>query len=215
MELVKTLKASKHRIELFDGRVLQFHKPTPLDPKSLSDLLPKDFTGKLEVEIGPGKGEYLAKRAARFPDRFFVGIDRRMDRFRMTEKKLNRIVGKNWIMIKEDARCFISAKLPTLDVLHIYQPDPWPKARHHKHRFFRSPDAKTWASALRLGGEFRLSTDSRDYFEEILDITHSWGFLEPRYVYKKDWHMSEPQTHFESLFMKKHKPVYKAVFTRK
>jgi tRNA (guanine-N7-)-methyltransferase len=215
----KKLKPSKQRILLWDGRELQFHRPhregeAPID---LRTLLP-DLKGRpLEVEIGPGKGEFLARRAAARPDRFFVGIDRRADRVELTERKLQRLGpdhGDNWIILREDARSFLEAGLPPLHMLHLYQPDPWPKSRHHKHRFFRSPEARVWSDALISGAEFRFSTDHREYFEEMLDIVKSWKTLRLAYVWEKRWLSGPPMTHFEGIFLRRLEPVYKAVFVK-
>jgi len=224
----KPLKTTKHRIVLRDGRELQYHPPfSKVDPTNLSEYIPENFKNSLpaiiEVEIGPGKGEFLARRAAEYPDRFFIGIDRRLDRTQLTEKKLNRItnpdesdsnLNQNWRILRQDARGFLKAGLPKIQVLHVYHPDPWPKARHHKHRFFRSPDAKTWAEALVMGGELRLSTDHREYFEEIIDIVSSWDFLKSKIIFQKNLYNSAPRSHFEGIFLKKREPVFKAVFER-
>jgi tRNA (guanine-N(7)-)-methyltransferase len=212
----RKLKPAQHRIVLRDGTELQFHNPLkPAEPVHLQQMIPTDWKGTLEIEIGPGKGEFLARRAAAHPERNFVGIDRRMDRFKLTEKKLDRATeGKNWIVIREDARRFLEAGLPPVQVLHVYQPDPWPKSRHHKHRFFRSPDARRWAEAIVKGGELRFSTDHREYFEEIVEIVLSWGFLRPAFILEKRAGLSDPSTHFEGIFLKKNLPVWKAVFVR-
>ena len=171
---MKILKSTKHRIVLFDGRPIQYHPPfRQAEALKLLDFLPSDFKGPLEVEIGCGKGEFLASRASRFPETFFVGIDRRQDRFELTGRKLSRQAEeKNWRLLHEDARSFLAAGLPKISKLHVYHPDPWPKSKHHKHRFFRSPDAENWARALIPGGELRLSSDHREYFEEIVDILY-------------------------------------------
>ena len=217
---MKVLKDSKHRIYVADGRPLQFHVPRfRAEPLDLLSQLPESWKGKgLEVEIGPGKGEFLARRASEHPERVFVGIDRRQDRFELTEKKLKRLdsveESKNWIVLRADARSFLEAGLPQIEILHVYHPDPWPKARHHKNRYFRSPDAKRWAEAIRAGGALRLSTDHREYFEEIIDICHSWEFLKLSLIFKKTVETGPAFSHFESIFFKRNEPVYKAVFER-
>ena len=218
----KKLKASKKRIFLRDGRELQYHTPLREIDKAvpLISLLPEKGIRHLEVEIGPGKGEFLARLALNNPNHFFVGIDRRLDRSRLTENKLKRLNNEgaaapaNWLILKEDARCFLAAGLPRIQRLHVYHPDPWPKSRHHKNRFFRSPDAKAWAEAIVVGGNLSLSTDHRDYFEEILDIVESWGFLTPLMIWQKTSDCGEPLTHFEKIFLSKNEPVFKAVFRR-
>jgi len=212
----KELKASKHRIHLSDGRELQFHPPfAKTTPISLSDFVPKEKIPALEVEIGCGKGEFIAKRAAAHPERFFVGIDRRNDRHQLTENKLKRLAPEsNWRVLNEDARCFVETALPPIQTLHVYHPDPWPKSRHHKHRFFRSPDAKIWCRAIVSGGFLSLSSDHREYFEEILDVVEYWKLFKLGMIFQKNPWDSSPSTHFEGIFFKKGEPVYKAIFVK-
>jgi tRNA G46 methylase TrmB len=115
----------------------------------------------------------------------------------------------------EDGRDYELAGLPPLSMLHVYHPDPWPKAKHHKNRFFRSPDAKAWARALVPGAELRVSTDHAEYFEEIVDILNSWTDLgEIECVYSKTSSAGHANTHFEALFLGKGQPVYKLIFRR-
>jgi tRNA (guanine-N7-)-methyltransferase len=210
---MKKIRPTQHCITLKDGHRLPFHNPIKERRElSLSDYVPENFQS-LEVEIGCGKGEFISRRALKYPERFFIGIDRRKDRHTLTYKKLLRSDQKNWLILHEDARCFLESSLPQIQILHIYHPDPWPKEKHHKHRFFRSPDALKWAQAIRPGGELRLSTDHREYFEEILKILETWDFLEQQYVYTK--RSGEPMTHFEGIFLKKNEPVYKAIYYRK
>lgn len=230
--MTKTLKANKHRLRLNSGTELQFHRPLEkIEPLNLQKKILEHFGSSdislpisqkidlakipLEVEIGCGKGELIARRAAEYPDRIFIGIDRRKDRFTLTQKKVSLGINRNCLILREDARSFLAGGLPTLNVLHVYHPDPWPKDRHHKHRFFRSPDALEWALAITPGGELRLSSDHRDYFFEILEIVSTWKLFEPAFVCKKEAHHSPPKSYFESIFLRKNEPVFKAHFFKK
>ena len=53
--------------------------------------------------------------------------------------------------------------------VHIYFPDPWPKARHHKRRTVQAPFLRHLHRVLRAGGEVRLATDHDDYFQWMQD----------------------------------------------
>jgi tRNA (guanine-N7-)-methyltransferase len=56
-------------------------------------------------------------------------------------------------------------------VLHVYFPDPWPKARHHKRRLVQEPFIREAERVLFSGGVGRLQivTDHQGYFEENID----------------------------------------------
>lgn len=207
------MKNEDHYLTLKNGRKLLFYRPLPpKNPLSLKNHIPPD-TKFLEVEIGAGTGRFLAQRAPKYPDRFFIGIDKKKDRIDSTLEKLERFEGKNWELLRCDARLFMEQELPPIDILHVYHPDPWPKKRHHKHRFFRSPDAKHWAAAIRKGGELRLSTDQPDYFEEIMAIVNNWDLFDEQITFVK--RSGAAQSRFEEIFLSQKLPVFKAQFKRK
>lgn len=209
---IKT-KKFKNKIVLKNGEELRYHvPPKPEFSLKLKDYIPEN-NPLVEVEIGAGSGRFIALRSQLFKDRFFIGIDRRKDRFDSTLKKLSRNDDQNWVLLKEDARSFVSEEMPDIQVLHVYHPDPWPKDRHHKHRFFRSPDAKVWAQAIVSGGEFRISTDHKGYFEEILSIVDSWNMFDLDVCYQK--RDGQAWSRFEEIFLSRYEPVYKAYFVKK
>ncbi len=204
----------KPHIRLFNGEILQYHKPRHESVRIPdSDLEEIKAFEKIEVEIGPGKGQFLKERALKYPDRAFVGIDRRGDRIRSTQKKLLHNDLKNcWIYLL-DANDVELDNFPELETLHLYHPDPWPKGKHHKHRFLRSPHARKWVNKIKLGGSFSFSTDHEDYFKEALDIFRGWQELQNLIVYQKN--AGRPWSGFEQLFLAvKKQPVYKARFRR-
>jgi tRNA (guanine-N7-)-methyltransferase len=45
----------------------------------------------------------------------------------------------------------------------VYFPDPWPKKRHHKRRFFQRGALEHLARALRPGALLRVVTDHSEY----------------------------------------------------
>lgn len=207
------MKQDQHYITLKDGRKLASYRPLPpKNPVSLYKHVPEN-THFLEVEIGAGTGRFLANRAAKYPERFFIGIDKKKDRIDVSLEKLQRSEIKNWELLRCDARLFLEQELPPIDILHVYHPDPWPKKRHHKHRFFRSHDAKHWAQAIKTGGELRISTDQADYFEEIIAIVDSWNLFQPLISFVK--RSGVPLSHFEEIFLRQALPVYKAQFIKK
>jgi tRNA (guanine-N7-)-methyltransferase len=65
----------------------------------------------------------------------------------------------------DDALGFLPALFPagTLDAVHAFFPDPWPKARHHKRRLFQPGHVALLASRLRPGGTIWCATDWAEY----------------------------------------------------
>lgn len=199
---------------LSDGRKLPYHRPRVL--REISDIVVPEGFSTVEVEVGCGSGRFISARALKYPDRYFIGIDKMKERFDSSFEKLERLKQNNWTILRNDARDFLDKKIPNISVFHIYHPDPWPKKKHHKHRFFRSPDAKHWASHIVHGGELRLSTDQADYYEEMLAIVESWKADNLRFELKLAYvkRHGVPQSRFEEIFLDKGEPVYKAYFRR-
>jgi tRNA (guanine-N(7)-)-methyltransferase len=210
MEKVK--KEPKYFVQVRDGRKLAYHRPLePKHKKNLQSFLPQGFN-KLEIEIGAGSGRFLSTRALKYPQTYFIGIDKKKERIDSSQEKLEKRHLKNGELLWTDARNFLEDPLPPINILHVYHPDPWPKKKHHKHRFFRSPDAKHWAQAIVPGGELRISTDQADYFEEILAITETWDFLKLNFSLVK--RSGKAQSRFEEIFLSQNLPVYKAYYVK-
>jgi tRNA (guanine-N7-)-methyltransferase len=58
----------------------------------------------------------------------------------------------------------------TLAGVHIFFPDPWPKARHHKRRLIQPPLVATLVSKLKPGGYIHCATDWENYAEQMLAV---------------------------------------------
>ena len=58
----------------------------------------------------------------------------------------------------------------SLDGVHIYFPDPWHKARHHKRRLIQPKFVALLVSRLKPGGYMHLATDWQNYAEQMLEV---------------------------------------------
>ena len=100
----------------------------------------------------------------------------------------------------------------TLDGVHIFFPDPWPKKRHHKRRLIQPPLIALLAGRIKRGGYVHAATDWQEYAEQILDVLRHEPLLQntaqdyaPRPAYR-------PQTKFESRGLKLGHGVWDIVF---
>jgi amino acid transporter len=57
----------------------------------------------------------------------------------------------------------------SLDAVHLFFPDPWPKKRHHKRRIVQPEFVALVASRLKDGGRFHAATDWVPYAEWMLE----------------------------------------------
>jgi tRNA (guanine-N7-)-methyltransferase len=128
-------------------------------------------TAPVEVEIGVGKGRFLRERAAAFPDRDFLGIEKSRKWLLHAEERLKKAELLNVRLAVVYAEGFLEQFIPdrSVSVYHVLFPDPWPKNRHAKRRIFQAPFLGQIARTLVPDGELHLATDYAKYFEQIME----------------------------------------------
>ena len=102
----------------------------------------------------------------------------------------------------------------SLDGVHIFFPDPWPKKRHHKRRLIQGPLAALLASRIKSGGYLHAATDWQEYAEHILAVLSAEPALENSaqgFAPRPD---TRPETKFESRGLKLGHGVWDIVFRK-
>ena len=142
-----------------------------VDPSSLEATIDWEAlfgrSGPVELEIGFGKGTFLLAVAPRFPDRNYFGLEVSRVYSSVAASRLKRAGITNVRTCRMEASYFLGSFVPSgsLDAVHVYHPDPWPKRRHHKRRLVRQEFLKICLSRIVPGGWIHISTDHDDYFE--------------------------------------------------
>jgi tRNA (guanine-N7-)-methyltransferase len=124
----------------------------------------------VELEIGTGKGTFLTEQARARPDVNFFGIEWARWFWRYASDRLRRHNCTNARTVRAEAGYFLNEFVPegSIGVLHIYFPDPWPKARHHKRRLIQPKFMPVVQRVLKPGGgRLQVVTDHQGYFEQI------------------------------------------------
>src|SRR2546423_280538 len=127
--------------------------------------------GPVELEIGMGKGTFITDQAKSRPDTNFFGIEWARWFWRYASDRLRRAGSTNARTVRAEASYFLTEFVPpeSISVLHIYFPDPWPKARHHKRRLIQPKFVPLAERVLRVGGRLQIVTDHQGYFEENIE----------------------------------------------
>ena len=133
---------------------------------AVKDLLAgRAGAGPCEVEIGCGNGHFLSSYAASRPGTLLIGIDIKAKRCRRAREKAEKRGLANVQILHGTAEGFLHDLPPcSVDAFHIYFPDPWPKSRHRKRRFFTMETLATMHSRLRGDGRVYFGTDFFDYY---------------------------------------------------
>lgn len=172
----------------------------------------------LEVEVGTGKGLFLASAAAALPDNDFLGIEVSQKYAHYAAARLAKQPLTNACVVHGDALRMFHERLPdaSLTAVHVYFPDPWWKARHKKRRVMNASFLKDVERTLAPGGRLHFWTDVEEYFhttlELIREVTRLAGPIDvPERLPEHDL---DYRTHFERRTRLSGEPVYRTEFIR-
>jgi tRNA (guanine-N7-)-methyltransferase len=126
----------------------------------------------LVLEIGPGMGATTAQMAAADPDRDYLAVEVHLPGLANLLLLVERLRLTNLRVAHGDALQLVrTAVAPgSLDAVHAFFPDPWPKARHHKRRLVQPEHVALLRSALRPGGTLHVATDWAPYAEQMVEV---------------------------------------------
>ncbi len=199
------------------SRVLKNYLSVAIDPKNLIETVDfADIFGRLaplHIEVGSGKGTFLVNQAKSQPEVNFIGIEWASRYYRFAVDRIGRWNMTNVRIIRTDAAFFLAEYVSdyTVDCFHIYFPDPWPKKRHHKRRFFNVTNTSQLIRCLKPNGEIRVATDYAEYFQQIKDVLmsradmlHEVDFLPTAGAQIGEW----VGTNFERKYLRENRPVF-------
>jgi tRNA (guanine-N7-)-methyltransferase len=168
------------------------------------------------LDIGFGMGYELAELAQRHPEKNYLGVE-------VHKPGVGRLLGEietrqleNVRVIRHDAVPVCAHLIPhgSVDAVHLFFPDPWPKKRHHKRRLVRPAFPDLIAPIIRQRGYFYAATDWEDYAEQILAVmTESRLFRNrfDRFAPRQGW---RPETAFERKGLAKGHTIFEIIFER-
>ncbi len=200
---------------------MQTNHPLVVEPIGLDvETLPKPLNwgevfgngNPVELEIGMGKGTFLTEQARARPDTNFFGIEWARWFWRYASDRLRRHNCLNARTVRAEASFFLTEFVPagSLSVLHIYFPDPWPKARHHKRRLIQPKFMPVVERVLKAGGRLQVVSDHQGYFEESIEPSVKGSGL--RVVdYNRPGSAGEGEfvgTNFERKYRREGRPFY-------
>jgi tRNA (guanine-N7-)-methyltransferase len=132
------------------------------------------------LEIGFGMGEATALIGRDFPDTGFI-----------EELELGNIR-----IIEGDAHPILKTMIAdnSLDAIHLFFPDPWPKKRHNKRRIVNNEFLQLIHPKIKAGGYIHIATDWVPYAEYIQEVLTPSTLFTGGVVKRPEW---RPVTRFE------------------
>ncbi len=212
--------------------VLRQGRQSPAQTRAIETLMPRfgvpfvsallDFRSlfgreaQTILEIGFGMGEATAHIARHRPETNFLACEVHTPGVGSLLKLIGENTLENIRIVQHDAVDVLKTMIAddSLDGVHIFFPDPWPKKRHHKRRLVQPPLVNLIAHKLKPGGYIHLATDWEEYAQEMLVVLRGETRLEntaddfsPRPDYR-------PLTNFERKGIDKGHKVHDLLFRK-
>ena len=169
------------------------------------------------LEIGSGMGETTASIAQQHPQNDYLAIEVHTPGVGSLLGQINRLELTNIRIIQHDAVEVLQQMLQpsSLDGVHIFFPDPWPKVRHHKRRLIQPDFVSLLCEHLKSGGYLHIATDWKDYAEQILLILSKETLLTNTAIDYAARPQYRPLTKFEQRGLRLGHSVWDLIFIRK
>jgi tRNA (guanine-N7-)-methyltransferase len=163
----------------------------PLDPPAI-------FPDSKEIvlEIGFGMGEATALIGRDFPETGYFAVEMHKPGIGKLMSRIAELELKNIRIIEGDAHPILQTMIPdgSMDGVHLFFPDPWPKKRHNKRRIINPQFLALIYPKIKKGGYFHIATDWLPYAEYISEVFSASPLFSGGVVERPEW---RPVTRFE------------------
>jgi tRNA (guanine-N7-)-methyltransferase len=161
---------------------------------NISEIFPN--SDKVILEIGFGMGEATAIIAKNHPNNGYIAVDVHPPGI---GKLLARIVENdltNLKVIEEDVHVVLQHMIAneSLDGIHLFFPDPWPKKKHNKRRIVNEGFLALIHPKIKKGGFIHIATDWVPYAVNIQEVFAGSTLFTGGVIDKPEW---RPVTRFE------------------
>jgi tRNA (guanine-N7-)-methyltransferase len=178
---------------------------------NLDEIFP---THKVRImEIGFGMGEATAILAKDFPETAFLAVEVHRPGVGKLCARLEENQSGNVRILQHDVIDVINGQLAddSLDGVHIFFPDPWPKKRHVKRRLITPEFLDLIYPKIKIGGFIHVATDWVPYAEFVMKSFAARPKFQGGEVARPAW---RPITRFEGQGLDKNHRVTDMRYTK-
>lgn len=146
------------------------------EPQAMKGKWKEYFGGrKIALEIGCGKGKFVAECAELNPETAYIGVDFYSSVLVKALKKDSELPNLRFLWM--DASGLTEVFAPgEVDLLYLNFSDPWPKDRHAKRRLTAPGFLKKWQSLLARDGRLEFKTDNMPLFDWSAEALKNEGW---------------------------------------
>lgn len=164
----------------------------------------------IHLELGCGKGTFVAQLALDHPENNYMAIDIKSDILAVARRNVEAYFARagrevtNLQLMAYEIQLIHNLIAPedVVERLYINFCNPWPRTAHHKKRLTHPKQLVLYSSFLADGAEIWFKTDDDELFRDSQEYFTQWGF-DLRYV-TYDLHESgfegSPTTEHEEMF---------------
>jgi tRNA (guanine-N7-)-methyltransferase len=166
------------------------------------------------MEIGFGMGEATALIGRDFPHDGFLAVEVHFPGVGKLMARIEELGLKNIRIMETDVHPLFEEHLEdeSLDGIHLFFPDPWPKKKHQKRRIINPDFLLLIAPKIKPGGFIHIATDWVPYAEVIQEVFSASEIFEGGVVDRPEW---RPLTRFEGQGITKDHQVTDLRYIRK
>ena len=204
--ITQAQRAAKDELQAIYGIAIEEKKV------NLKEIFP--ISEKIIMEIGFGMGEATAIIAKNHPNNGYIAVDVHPPGI---GKLLGRIVENgltNLRVIEDDVHIVLPHMFEdeSLDAIHLYFPDPWPKKKHNKRRIVNAGFLALIHPKLKKGGYIHIATDWVPYAVSMQEVFAASTLFSGGVIEKPE---SRPVTRFEGQGIDKDHQVTDLMYFRK
>ena len=151
---------------------------------------------KIIMEIGFGMGEATALIGRDFPNDGFLAVEVHFPGVGKLMARIEELGLRNIRIMETDVHPLFEEHLDdeSLDGIHLFFPDPWPKKKHQKRRIVNADFLMLIAPKIKPEGFIHIATDWVPYAEVIEEVFAASEIFDGGVVDRPEW---RPLTRFE------------------
>ncbi len=201
---VRKKKSGDARFTAQKDITLEYNREAP-EMINLSEAFPG--YSRFRIEIGCGKGSFIAEEARRNPDVAFIAVEKVRDVIIFAMEKVAAAELTNVRFLCTDAeKLDLLFPAGTFERIYINFCDPWPKARHAKRRLTYRKFLEKFKPLLAENGAIAFKTDNRALFDFSLEEFPAAGFTLRDVTFDlhaSEWAEENIMTEYEKNFSEK------------